>query len=125
MRLIGRLSRFISIGIISTLVHYLALGLFLWMNLELWVANLIAFTLAFMFSFSWQQRYTFRDRLGSNFSLNQKAAFVMFSLNLVFSGISGKLVQQPFSFILPLVPAFVNYCSYYYLSGLKLFKGRN
>ena len=77
MRLVARLSKFVSIGLISTLVHYLALGLFVWMNFELWISNLLAFTFAFVLSFSWQQRFTFRDRLGSDSRLNLKAGLLL------------------------------------------------
>ena len=125
MRLIARLSRFVSIGLVSTLVHYLALGLFVFVNLELWISNLLAFTLAFMLSFSWQQRYTFGDRLGSNSHLNQKALIMIFLVNLFFSGVSAKLVGNKLAFGLPLLPAFCNYFLYYISAGSQFFKAKN
>ena len=125
MRLIKRLSRFVSIGLVSTLVHYLSLWLFLAINLELWISNLISFTLAFMLSFSWQQRYTFGDRLGQNARLNQKALILLFLVNLIFSGVFAKLANNKFAFLLPLLPAACNYFFYYLLTGLRSFKVRS
>lgn len=122
MKLVSRLSRFISVGVISTLLHYAALCFFIWISLELWVSNLLAFSLAFIFSFSWQQRYTFADRLGKNSSLNQMAAVIIFVLNLIMSGASAQLASKEFIFVLPLLPAVVNYFAYYAMSGLQLFK---
>ena len=122
MRLIGRLSRFISIGLVSTLVHYLSLWLFLVINLELWISNIFAFTLAFMLSFSWQQRYTFGDRLGANSRLNQKALILLFLANLIFSGVFAKLAGASFALALPLLPAACNYTLYYLVTGLRSFK---
>jgi len=124
MRLIKRLSRFVSIGLVSTLVHYLSLCLFLALNLELWISNLLAFALAFMFSFSWQQRYTFGDRLGLNRQLNQKALILLFLVNLIFSGVFAKLANNKYAFLLPLLPAACNYCFYYFMTGLRAFKVR-
>lgn len=122
MRLIERLSRFVSIGVVSTLIHYLSLWLFLVISLELWISNLLAFTLAFMFSFSWQQRYAFGDRLGPNTQLNQKALILLFVVNLIFSGVSAKLASNKFAFVLPLLPAACNYSLYYVATGLRSFK---
>ena len=122
MKLVSRLSRFISVGVISTLLHYATLWFFIWISLELWVSNLLAFSLAFIFSFSWQQRYTFADRLGKNSSLNQMAAVIIFVLNLIMSGASAQLASKEFIFVLPLLPAVVNYSAYYAMSGLQLFK---
>lgn len=122
MRLFERLSRFVSIGLVSTLVHYLSLWLLLIANLELWISNLLAFALAFMFSFSWQQRYTFRDRLGPNFQLNQKALILLFMVNLLFAGVFAKLADYKFAFALPLLPAVCNYSFYYLVTGLRSFK---
>lgn len=122
MRLIDRLSRFITIGLISTLVHYLSLWLFLVLNLELWIGNLLAFTFAFVFSFSWQQRYTFRDRLGPSSQLNQKALIFLFFVNLIFAGVSALFVENRLAFVLPLLPAVCNYFFYYFATGLKTFK---
>lgn len=122
MRLIKRLSRFASIGLLSTLVHYLSLGFFVFINLDLWISNLLAFSLAFMLSFTWQQRYTFGDRIGPNSQLNQKALILLFLVNLTFSGISAKLVGAQFAYGLPLLPAILNYFLYYMSTGLQLFK---
>ena len=122
MRLIDRLSRFIGIGITSTLVHYLSLWILISINLELWIGNLLAFTVAFMLSFTWQQRYTFGDRLGANSQLNQKALILLFLVNLIFSGVFAKLAGSRFAFLLPLLPAVCNYFFYYFATGLKTFK---
>lgn len=122
MRLVSRLSRFISVGVISTLLHYFILAFLIWMSFELWVSNLLAFSAAFVFSFSCQQRYTFADRLGKNSSLNQRAAVLIFVLNLILSGVSAQLASKELIVVLPLLPAVVNYFAYYLMSGLQLFK---
>ena len=51
MRLFTRLSKFISIGLISTIVHYLALG-FSVDEYRVMGKQPVTFTLAFMLSFS-------------------------------------------------------------------------
>lgn len=124
MRLIVRVSRFVSIGLVSTIVHYLTLGLFIWLNLELWIANLFAFTLAFLLSFSWQQRYAFGDRLGSNSRFNKKALIILFLANLILSGVSAGFIGKQLVLALPLLPALFNYWAYYLMSGSKVFKAK-
>ena len=60
----ARLFRFGLVGILATLVHLsvAALALWLWHELSVFVANLIAFLLAVMVSYVGHQRFTFQRR---------------------------------------------------------------
>ena len=119
MKLYIRILRFGLVGVFATVVHYGCL-LVLAFYLPLWLANSIAFTISFFVSFVLQQRYTFLDRLGSNY-LNLNAGLLVFSLNVISAAIAGLLIKGKYALLLPLMPSVINYCLFYYLPSLKIF----
>ena len=119
MKLYIRILRFGLVGVFATLVHYGCL-LVLAFYLPLWLANSLAFTISFFVSFVFQQKYTFLDRLGSNY-LNLNAALLVFSLNVISAAIAGLLIKGKYALLLPLMPSVINYCLLYYLPSLKIF----
>ena len=123
MRLLSRIVRFSGVGLLSTFVHFLVLVCLLYLSLPVWLANLVAFSFAFIVSFLLQQNLTFVDRLGGA-KMNLFAATTLFSLNLVCAGILGQISGTRFALFLPLAPAMLNFTALYIMSGNSKFKKR-
>lgn len=102
----------------STFTHYACLYLIIFLGTKVWIANALAFSLAFLVSFVLQQQVTFSDRLQGK-RLNGFAALIIFVANIFLSGVLGLLADLRYSFLLPLTPAAVNYSFYYIFSGLN------
>lgn len=122
MKLLYRISSFVTVGFCATVIHTGILFLLLYFNVETALANAIAYVLAFLFSLAFQQKYTFADRLnGSSFKLS--AALIILFANLLISVLLGNVAAgRIFSAFLPLTPAVVNFVLFYVLSGTRLFK---
>ena len=123
MRLISRVVRFSGVGLLSTFVHFFVLACLLYLSLPVWLANLVAFTFAFIASFLLQQNLTFADRLGGA-RMNLFAATTLFSLNLVCAGVLGQISGTRFALFLPLAPAILNFTALYIMSGNSMFRRR-
>ncbi|MFO0017585.1 MAG: GtrA family protein [Synechococcaceae cyanobacterium] len=118
----SRLLRFSLVGILSTLLHGLCLVLLGTItSLPGGVANGLSFVIAFCFSIQAQQYFTFRDRLGDQ-QLNSTAIVVLFGINASLAVGLEALAVGFWRLLLPLVPAAVNYCMLYLLSGLPRFR---
>lgn len=53
-------SRFLSVGIINTLIHWMVFAALYALNTRQWLANLLAFIVAVTFSFFANARWTFK-----------------------------------------------------------------
>ena len=123
MNAVVRLARFAGVGVMATLIHYVVLeSLFrIWQLLAL--ANVAAFLIACAFSFTVQQRFTFRDRLQGK-RLNHRALLLFFCLNAAINW-AGGLAAVQFGWyrpLLPLLAAVVNFCSYWLMSSRPMFR---
>ena len=65
------------VGVVATLIHYVVLESLFWFWQLLALANVAAFLIACAFSFTVQQRFTFRDRLQGK-RLNCRALLLFF-----------------------------------------------
>ncbi|MCP9842082.1 GtrA family protein [Synechococcus sp. J7-Johnson] len=122
MRPENRLCRFAVVGISSTFIHAVVLYIFLGMEFG-WLSNLAGFLSAFVFSFVMQQRFTFADKLAGK-RLNSLAATSIFSINAVAASCLGILPQGSITFLLPIVPAMINYILYSIMSTSRLFASK-
>lgn len=120
---IRRLILFSFVGLFATVVHASASWNLLRFGHPLWISNAVGFLCAFLVSFVLQQRFTFGDRLRGK-TLSSRDGLAIFAINLFFSLIFST-IRTPLSFLLPLMPAMVNFVMYYWLSGLPQFRGDN
>jgi putative flippase GtrA len=120
MKIWNRLASFISVGVFATLVHASILVVITGSGHAAWIANPLGFLGGFLASFTLQQRLTFRDRLAGSV-LTPQAGILIFMVNLVLSAVIAPLSGR-FLIMLPLLPALVNYCLYFSLSGMPRFR---
>ena len=117
-----RLTRFCSIGVIATLVHAGMLSLLqMGFALPRAEANLIGFLVAFIFSMTGQQRFTFNDRLQGK-HLNALGLLILLVVNAAAAFWLGSLAKGGLVLVLPLLPAAINYVLLYFFSGNSLFR---
>lgn len=119
-----RIARFGVIGGAATLIHYAILyGLSSIIYFSLSVINVCAFLVATGFSFTMQQRFTFRDRLGGK-RLNGIALFIFLFINSGINWVGGLVAIDLiwFKSILPLLAAGVNFCTYWLISSSVAFR---
>lgn len=116
----NRLASFASVGVFATLVHSAILVVVTSIGHATWIANPLGFLGGFLVSFTLQQRLTFRDRLAGSV-LTQQAGILIFMINLILSAVLAPLSGR-FLIVLPLLPALVNYCLYFSLSGMPRFR---
>jgi putative flippase GtrA len=118
----NRLTRFLSVGVIATLVHAGILALLqTGLGLPRGEANLIGFVVAFIFSMAGQQRFTFNDRLQGK-HLNAFGLLILFVVNATAAFGLGSLAKGGLVILLPLLPAVINYVLLYMFSGNSLFR---
>ena len=117
-----RLAKFGLVGLMATAVHA---GVLLALVRSSWLpagpANVIAFVIAFALSTTWQQRFTFADRLGGQL-LKKRSVLLLFSVNATLAYGLGSLAKGPLLPLLALVPPVVNYSLLHLLSGHPRFK---
>lgn len=118
--IIKRLAVFSSVGFLATGIHAFALWMLLSLGYSLWISNALGFLCAFLVSFVLQQRFTFRDRLRGK-ALSSRAGSIIFIANLLLS-LMLAAAQTPLYFLLPLMPAVINFLMYYWLSGMPQFR---
>ena len=125
MKPLNRLASFSLVGCIATLIHYSVLSLLLKFGIPAWCSNTFSFILAFFFSYTYQLKITFSDRLGEKNSLTSYAAFTIFFVNVMFAALLGELAgRSALAIFLPLTPVVINYFLYYVFTGLPPMKKR-
>lgn len=122
MNLFQRLSRFGAVGLLATAIH-LAILLLLTRQVgqPIALANLVAFIVAFVFSTTAQQSFTFRDRLEGK-SLKKRSLSTLFLVNALLAYVLGRLAHGGEIMALALVPPFVNFALLHLFSGHPAFK---
>jgi putative flippase GtrA len=119
---IKRLSRYGAVGILATILHTSVLvALVRLAMLQTGLANLLAFVVAFVFSASAQQAFTFNDRLAGQ-TLKKRSLAILFAVNCLMAYVLGSLVRGPWIIFLALGPPFINYGLFYFFSGHPRFK---
>lgn len=122
MILIKRLSRFGIVGIIATAVHTLVLlSLVRLASIPPGPSNLLAFVVAFLFSTTAQQAFTFNDRLAGQ-SLKKRSVAILFLVNAVIAYVLGTQVSGSTIYLLAFVPSIVNFSLLHFFSGHPNFK---
>jgi putative flippase GtrA len=122
MILIKRLSRFGIVGVIATAVHTLVLlTLVRLASMPTGPSNLLAFVVAFLFSTSAQQAFTFNDRLAGQ-SLKKRSVAILFLVNAVIAYVLGTQVSGSLIYLLAFVPSIVNFSLLHFFSGHPNFK---
>ena len=122
MTVYKRLAKFGFVGIVATAIHFGVLSLLLRLTfLQTGVANMMAFTTAFLLSTTLQQHFTFADRLAGQ-SLKKRSVLMLFSVNVIAAYLLGSLATGVMIPFLPLVPAVLNYTLLHIFSGHPLFK---
>lgn len=105
IKVLKQFSRYFSVGILNTLIHWLFFGLFYYiLSFEQSISNLVGFIVAVIFSFFMNAKFTFKQQVSSvkfisytgfmgilsyltGFLADQLALPAIFTL-VVFSGIS-------------------------------------
>lgn len=118
--IIRRLGAFSCVGVLATGIHLSVMWLLLTLDNSLWISNSLGFLCAFSASFALQQRFAFRDRLQGKV-LSSRAGLIIFIVNLALSMLLA-VVRTPLFFLLPLMPAVINFMMYYWLSGMPQFR---
>ena len=122
MTVYKRLAKFGFVGIVATAIHFGVLSLLLRLTfLQTGVANMMAFTTAFLLSTTLQQHFTFADRLAGQ-SLKKRSVLMLFSVNVIAAYLLGSLATGAMIPFLALVPAVLNYTLLHIFSGHPLFK---
>lgn len=122
MRRSRRVFKFGLVGIFSTAIHLGSLLLLSgWVGLTTAFSNLLAFLIAFLFSTTAQQRFTFVDRLDGQL-LKKRSLFILFFVNSVTAYVLGTWVKGNLVFVLALVPPGLNYILLHFFSGHPAFK---
>lgn len=117
-----RLSKFSAVGIVATAIHLLILvSLVRLALLPLGVANLLAFTVAFLFSTTAQQSFTFNDRLAGQ-TLRIRSLAILFTVNSILAYALGSEVTSSFYVLLAFIPSIVNFSLFHFFSGHPYFK---
>jgi putative flippase GtrA len=120
--LLKRISKFGVVGIVSTGIHLLVLMSVVHLALlPQGLANLSAFIVAFLFSTSAQQSFTFQDRLAGQ-KLKNRSLLILFIINSILAYALGSHIQKPFLVMLVFVPSIVNFSLYHFFSGHPDFK---
>lgn len=120
MKLLQRLGRFSIVGLFSTAIHGLLLAALVFFTNVIWAANLLGFLGAFLFSFLVQQRISFDDLLNGR-SLNRTAFLILLTTNSILAVGLGSLAGNTTVFLLPIVPAMVNYTLFRFFSTSRFF----
>jgi len=122
MILFARLSRFGIVGAAATLIHttilFVLVGFF---SQPTGLANMVGFMIAFIASTSWQQAFTFNDRLSGK-ALKKRAISILFTINAILAYILGSQVRGPLMLILVCIPPIVNFLLLHFFSGHSAFK---
>lgn len=121
--MVRRLALYSAVGALSTSIHYAILYFLLSKGVVVWLANGLGFLGGFVASFTFQQKYTFNDRL-EGYALNHKAGITIFVINLAANGIIGQLASKAL-IMLPLFPAAINFSLFYCMTGLRYFRKNN
>lgn len=122
MRVIKRVGRFGVVGIIATGIHGLTLlTLSRLLLIPTGTANLTAFVVAFIFSMSAQQAFTFNDRLAGQ-SLKKRSLSILFITNALVAYGLGTQVHGPWIISLALVPPLINFTLLHVFTGHPHFK---
>lgn len=122
MILIKRLSRFGIVGVIATAVHTLVLLCLVRLaSIATGPANLLAFIVAFLFSTTAQQAFTFNDRLAGQ-SLKKRSVAILFLVNALIAYVLGTQVSGSSIYLLAFVPSIVNFSLLHFFSGHPNFK---
>lgn len=117
-----RISRFGITGIVSTGIHLLVLMSIIHLSLlPQGLANLSAFIVAFLFSTTAQQSFTFQDRLAGQ-KLKIRSLLILFLVNSIFALVLGSQIQKSLLVVLAFVPSIVNFSLYHFFSGHPYFK---
>ena len=120
--LLKRISKFGITGIVSTGIHLLVLMSIVRLSLlPQGLANLSAFIVAFLFSTTAQQSFTFHDRLAGQ-KLRVRSLLILFLINSILALALGSHIQRPFLVILVFVPSIVNFSLFHFFSGHPYFK---
>jgi putative flippase GtrA len=122
MTRLHRVLKFSLVGVMATLVHMGVLLIFLRFNVVPtgW-ANVIAFVTAFAASTTFQQQFTFADRLAGQ-GLKKRTVLILFLVNAGIAYGLGSLIKGPFLLCLALVPALINYTMLHFFTGHPSFK---
>jgi putative flippase GtrA len=117
-----RVFNFGIVGMLSTVLHLVSL-LFLvrLIGLPTSLANLLAFMIAFLFSTTAQQRFTFVDRLDGQL-LKKRSLLILFLVNALMAYLLGAVVKGQMILVLAFVPAGLNYVLLHFFSGHARFK---
>jgi putative flippase GtrA len=117
-----RIFKFGIVGILSTAVHLASLLFFARLvGLPTASANLLAFGLAFLFSTTAQQRFTFVDRLQGQL-LKKRSLIILFLVNALTAYGLGSWVKGQMIVFLAFVPPILNYTLLHFFSGHPRFK---
>lgn len=120
--LLKRVCKFGVVGIVSTGIHLLVLiSIIRLALLPQGLANLSAFVVAFLFSTTAQQSFTFQDRLAGQ-KLKTRSLLILFLVNSILAFALGSHIQKPFLLALAFVPSIVNFSLFHFFSGHPDFK---
>ena len=122
MSIYKRLFRYGLVGVMATGVHLTVLLILLrFVLLPTGSANVLAFIVAFLFSTTLQQQFTFADRLRGQ-SLKKRSVFLLFVINSFVAYGLGSQATGPLIPLLALVPPVINYSVLHFFSGHPSFK---
>lgn len=122
MNSLQRLTRFGAVGLLSTALHLTVLLLLTHQaGQSTALANLMAFIIAFVFSTTAQQAFTFHDRLAGK-TLKKRSLSALFSINALLAYSLGRWAHGPEIMALALVPPVVNFALLHAFSGHPAFK---
>lgn len=122
MTIFRRLLKFGLVGAMATAVHLGVLLILLHLALlPTSFANVLAFVVAFLFSASLQQQFTFADRLEGQL-LKKRSVLLLFGMNASAAYGLGSIAKGPLIPLLALVPPMINYSMLHFFSGHPSFK---
>lgn len=119
-----RIARFGAVGIVATAVHAAMLTMLkVGLHIGTGPANLIGFLVAFTVSMAGQQRFTFSDRLEGQ-RINNAGLTILFLINALAALLLGQWATAGWLWLLPILPAVINFVLLYVFSGSAIFRGR-